>query len=114
VIGNINLMASNGVFWTNLKIYQLWRFFVINFKILKGVEHSKRLPKFVIKYKVSYVVNKGDQPPTIINTSRPPQPGDRVQLGRNEFEVIKVHQSIPPRGEFCFLEATCKSIESLP
>ena len=84
---------------------------MLNFKILKGVEHSKRLPKFVIKYKVSYVVNNGEQPPTIINTGRPPQAGDRVQLNKNEVEVIEVVQTIPPRGEFCFLQATCKSIE---
>jgi hypothetical protein len=104
-------MISNGSFWINFKIYQLWRFLVLNFKILKGVEHSKRLRRFVIKYKVSYVVNSGEQPPTIINTSKPPQPGDRVQLGRNEVEVTEVHLSIPPRGEFCFLQATCKLVE---
>ena len=107
-------MAGNGAFWRNFIIYQLWRFIILNFKILKGVEHSKRLPKFVIKYKVSYVVNSGEQPPTINNTSRPPQPGDCVQLGRNEVEVIQVHQSIPPRGEFCLLQATCKSVKNLP
>jgi len=107
-------MVSNSAFWINFKIYQLWRFIILNFKILKGVEHSKRLPKFVIKYKVSYVVNSGVQPPTIINTSRPPQAGDRLQLGRDEVEVIEVHQSMPPRGEFCFLQATCKSVEILP
>jgi len=26
----------------NNKIYQLWRFIVLNFKILKAVNHSKR------------------------------------------------------------------------
>ena len=107
-------MASNGAFWINSKIYQFWRFIILNYKILKGVEHSKRLPKFVIKYKVSYVINSGEQPPTIINMNRPPQAGDRVQLGRDEVEVIEVRQSIPPRGEFCFLQATCKSVENLP
>ena len=106
-------MASNGAFWINSKIYQFWRFIILNFKILKGVEHSKRLPKFVIKYKVSYVINSGEKPPTIINTSRPPQPGDRVQLGWDEVEVIDVHQSIPPRGEFCFLQATYKFVKNL-
>ena len=106
-------MASNGAFWINSKIYQFWRFIILNFKILKGVEHSKRLPKFVIKYKVSYVINGGEQPPTIINTRRPPQIGDRVQLGRDEVEVIEVHQSIPPRGEFCFLQATYKPVQDL-
>jgi len=100
-------MVIENNFWTNLRIYQLWRFIILNFKILKGVDYSKRLPKFVIKYKVSYVVTDGRQPPSIMNTNRPPQVGDRIQLGNIEVEVIEVFQSIPPRGEFCFLQANC-------
>ncbi|MGB5421213.1 MAG: hypothetical protein WBN03_03585 [Desulfobacterales bacterium] len=107
-------MASKDAFWINCKVYQLWRFIILNFKIIKGVEHSKRLPKFVIKYKVSYVVTGAERPPTINNTRRPPQAGDRVQLGRDEFEVIEVLQTVPPSGEFCFLQATCKSVENIP
>jgi len=26
----------------NLKLYQLWRFIILNLKILKAVDHSKR------------------------------------------------------------------------
>ncbi|MFC1811285.1 hypothetical protein ACFL03_01180 [Thermodesulfobacteriota bacterium] len=98
-------------FWRNFKIYQVWRFTVLNFKILQGVIHSKRLFKFVIKYKVSYVVKGNGYPPTIVNTAKPPQTGDRVQLGRNKFEVIEVLQLMPPRGEFCFLQASCKLVD---
>lgn len=29
-------------FWMNHKLYQLWRFIVLNIKILKAVDHSKR------------------------------------------------------------------------
>ena len=29
-------------FWMNFKLYQLWRFIVLNIKILKAVDHSKR------------------------------------------------------------------------
>lgn len=98
-------------FWKNFKIYQAWRFTALNFKILQGVIHSKRLFKFVIKYKVSYVVKDSEHPPTIVNTSKPPQTGDRVQLGRKKFEVVEVLQLMPPRGEFCFLQANCKSVD---
>lgn len=29
-------------FWMNNKLYQLWRFIVLNIKILRAVDHSKR------------------------------------------------------------------------
>ena len=29
-------------FWMNCKIFQLWRFVVLNLKILKAVDRSKR------------------------------------------------------------------------
>ncbi len=29
-------------FWMSFKLYQLWRFIVLNLKILKAVDHSKR------------------------------------------------------------------------
>ena len=104
-------IEEKGSFWRDFKIYQVWRFTVLNFKILQGVIHSKRLFKFVIKYKVSYVVKGNEYPPTIVNTAKPPQTGDRVQLGRNKFEVIEVLQLMPPRGEFCFLQASCKLVD---
>jgi hypothetical protein len=99
-------------FWKSLRIYQLWRFMILNFKILKGVEHSKRLPEFVIKYKVSYVVASGDFPTTVANTRNPPQIGDRVRIARGKLEIIEVRQLLPPRGEFCPLQAICKIIDT--
>jgi len=29
-------------FWMNFKLFQLWRFVMLNLKILKAVDHSKR------------------------------------------------------------------------
>ncbi len=29
-------------FWMRCKLYQFWRFIVLNLKILKAVDHSKR------------------------------------------------------------------------
>lgn len=29
-------------YWMNNKLYQFWRFIVLNLKILKAVDHSKR------------------------------------------------------------------------
>jgi hypothetical protein len=97
-------------FLMKFKLFQLWRFFILNIKILRGVEHSKRLPPFVIKYKVSYVASHGGHPPTMVNIGKPPQVGERVQLGRDTFEVVEVLQPMPPKGEFCFLQARCKYI----
>lgn len=90
------------------KPWQLWRFAVLNVKILRGVDRSKRLPRFVIKYKVSYIVAGGDAPSAIVNTSKPPQVGDIVGMGACELEVLDVQQMMRPRGEFCFLEAVCR------
>ena len=35
-------ITSKDRFWMNCKIFQLWRFIVLNLKILKAVDHSKR------------------------------------------------------------------------
>jgi len=59
-------------------------------------------------YKVSYVVTGGEHPGAIANVEKPPQVGDRVKLGNDEFEVVEVLELMPPRGEFSFLHATCK------
>lgn len=61
-------------------------------------------------YKVSYVVIGGEHPGAIANVDKPPQIGDRVKLGNEEFEIIEVLELMPPRGEFSFLHATCKLI----
>ena len=63
-------------------------------------------------YKVSYVVVGGEHPGTIANVETPPQVGDRVRLGRHEFEIIEVLELMPPRGEFSFLHATCKLLDT--
>lgn len=59
-------------------------------------------------YKVSYVVIGGEHPGAIANVNEPPKVGDRVKLGKDEFEIIEVLELMPPRGEFSFLHATCK------
>jgi hypothetical protein len=35
-------ISDNDKFWMNFKAFQLWRFIVLNIKILKAVDHSKR------------------------------------------------------------------------
>lgn len=90
------------------KLYQLWRFIVLNTKILGGVIHSKRLSRFLIKYKVSYVVIDDERPNAIANTRKPPQIGDIMKICNDNFQVVEVKQLMPPRGEFCFLQADCK------
>jgi hypothetical protein len=35
-------ITSKDKFWMNFKLYQLWRFIVLNINILKAVDHSKR------------------------------------------------------------------------
>jgi hypothetical protein len=62
-------------------------------------------------YKVSYVVVGGEHPGAIANVTEPPRAGDRITLGKNEFEVIEVLELMPPRGEFSFLHATCRLVE---
>jgi hypothetical protein len=61
-------------------------------------------------YKVSYVVVGGKHPGTIANVDEPPKVGDRVTLGKYEFEIVEVLELMPPRGDFAFLHATCKEI----
>lgn len=62
-------------------------------------------------YKVSYVVQGSDHPGAIANSEEPPQVGDRVKLGANEYEIIEVMELMPPSGNFHYLHATCKVLE---
>ena len=62
-------------------------------------------------YKVSYVVVGGGAPGGIKNENEPPQVGGIVQIGRSKFEVVEIHEIIPPRDDFQFLHATVKPIE---
>lgn len=65
-------------------------------------------------YKVSYVVIGGEFPGGIKNEIERPKSGDIVQIGPNEFEVVEVHEVIPPRDDFSFLHATVKPIDVVP
>lgn len=65
-------------------------------------------------YKVSYVVIGGEHPGAIANAEAPPQVGERVKLGKDEFEVLDVVELMPPRGGFAFLHATCQLIKPKP
>ncbi len=67
----------------------------------------------MIRYQVSYVVIGGDHPGAIVNELKRPQVGDHVQIGKNTFEVVEVMEVMPPRGDFAFLHATVKPIESV-
>ena len=62
-------------------------------------------------YKVSFVIAGGDHPGAIVNMSRPPEVGERVKLGNKIFQVVEVLNLIPPRGEFHYIHATCRSEE---
>ena len=62
-------------------------------------------------YKVSYVVVSGKHPGTIANVDKRPKVGDRVVLGKHEFEITEVLELMPPRGDFAFLHATCKEVD---
>ncbi|MCC6905854.1 MAG: hypothetical protein IT326_08440 [Anaerolineae bacterium] len=59
-------------------------------------------------YKVSYVPLDGKNPGAIANIEKPPQVGEKVVLGKVEFEIVEVMELMPPRGEFSFLHATCR------
>jgi hypothetical protein len=93
------------------RLYHAYRFCILSARILKGVYHSKRLPEFKICYKVVYLILGGNHPNTIMNTRIPPKVGDKVPLAHGAFEVVEVVQLLPPRGEFCFLQATCQEID---
>lgn len=59
-------------------------------------------------YKVSYVVAGGGHPGAIVNQDKKPEIGERVRLGRDEFEVVEVVDLIPARGDFNFLHVTVR------
>lgn len=60
-------------------------------------------------YKVSYVVQGGKYPGGIKNVTERPIPGEIVQIGPLEFEIVEVHEIMPPREDFQFLHATVKT-----
>jgi hypothetical protein len=61
-------------------------------------------------YKVSFVVLGGEHPGAIKNLYERPKVGDRLEIGRTIFEVVEVHEIMPPRDDFQFLHATVKPV----
>ena len=61
-------------------------------------------------YKVSFVVLGGEYPGGIKNLYERPKVGDKVEIGSMVFEVIEVHEIMPPRDDFQFLHATVKPV----
>lgn len=61
-------------------------------------------------YKVSYVVRDGRLPGGIKNESERPRVGKIVHFGAHQFEVIDVHEVMPPRDEFLYLHATVEPL----
>jgi hypothetical protein len=61
-------------------------------------------------YKVSFVVLGGEHPGAIKNLYERPKVGDRLEIGRMIFEVVEVHEIMPPRDDFQFLHATVKPV----
>ncbi|MBN1203234.1 MAG: hypothetical protein JXJ20_15405 [Anaerolineae bacterium] len=64
----------------------------------------------MITYKVSYVVIGGEHPGAIVNEIERPVVGGRIQIGRNMFEIVEIHEVMPPRGDFAFLHATVRLV----
>lgn len=64
-------------------------------------------------YKVSFVVLGGEHPGAIKNLYERPKVGDRVEIGSMMFEVVEVHEIMPPRDDFQFLHATVKPVGSV-
>jgi hypothetical protein len=61
-------------------------------------------------YKISYVVVGSEHAGAIANAEEAPQVGDRVRLGKHEFEVVEVLELMPPSDNFAYLHATCRLV----
>jgi hypothetical protein len=66
-----------------------------------------------VYYKVSYVVEGGRFPGTIINTKQEPQVGDEVVFNGRLFTIVEIMELMPPAGDFGFLHATCRYLRDL-
>lgn len=62
-------------------------------------------------YKVSYVVRDGTLPGGIKNEQQRPHVGTIVRIGPNQFEVVEVHEVMPPRENFLYLHATIEPVK---
>lgn len=63
-------------------------------------------------YKVSYVVIGGTHPGAIMNQGHLPKSGEIVTLGNDQFEVVEVADLVPPRGEFAYIHATVRPLQT--
>ena len=63
-------------------------------------------------WKVSYVVKESSHAGGIINLNHPLKPGEIIDIGRYQFEVLEAFELIPPRGEFHYVHATCKVVDA--
>jgi hypothetical protein len=62
-------------------------------------------------YKVSYVVQGGEHPGGIRNEENRPQIGDTVKIGQRVFQIMEIHEMMPPRDGFQFLQAVVASMD---
>ena len=63
-------------------------------------------------FKVSYVVVGGEHPGAIANELERPCVGGRVRIGRQLFEIVEIHEVLPPREDLAFLHATVRPLET--
>jgi hypothetical protein len=61
-------------------------------------------------YKVSYVVKGSNHPGGIMNKDKPPEIGEKFQVGDVLLEILEVVELMPPRGDFYYLHATCEKV----
>jgi hypothetical protein len=66
-----------------------------------------------VYYKVSYVVEGGRFPGTIINTKQEPQVGDEVVFNGRLFTIVEILELMPPAGDFGLLHATCRYLRDV-
>jgi hypothetical protein len=66
-----------------------------------------------VYYKVSYVVEGGRFPGTIVNTKQEPKVGDEVVFNGRLFTIVEIMELMPPAGDFGFLHATCRYLRDL-
>ena len=48
-----------------------------------------------------------------MNHIKRPDIGDQVEIGKLTFEIVEIHEVMPPRGGFQFLHATVKPKETV-
>jgi len=63
-------------------------------------------------WKVSYVIRGSSKAGGIVNLDHAPEPGEFLEIGRDQLEVLESLELIPPRGEFHYIHVTCTLIEA--